>query len=64
MYGARIKKYLDKNGIKYSYLANETGIALNVISAMLNCKRKITVDEYFKICTTLKVEASYFSEPA
>jgi len=62
MYGEIIKNYLDENGIKYSFVAQEAGIPTNIFSAMLNLKRKITVEEYFNICLVLKVDANYFAE--
>jgi transcriptional regulator with XRE-family HTH domain len=62
MYGEQIKNFLDENGIKYSFVASEAGISNNIFSAMLNGKRKITVEEYFSICHALKVDANYFAE--
>jgi len=62
MAGQLIKKYLDENGIKYSFIANEAGIPINIFSAMLNNKRKITVEEYFTICFALKVDVNFFAE--
>lgn len=59
-YGAMIKEYLDNNGIKYSFLANEIGIPINILCNMLNGKRKITVEEYFMICSVLKISIDYF----
>ena len=60
MYGHAIKEYLDENDIKYSFIAKETGIPLNVFSALLNDKRKISVEEYFRICAELNLDANYF----
>ena len=62
MYGESIKKYLDENGIKYSFVANEAKIPLNVFSTMINCKRRITAEEYIKICSVLKLDPNYFAE--
>jgi len=62
--GKLIKKHLDENGIKYSFVANEAGMPLNIFSAMLNEKRKITAEEYFIICAVLKVDANYFAKTA
>ncbi|MBC8532161.1 helix-turn-helix transcriptional regulator [Gehongia tenuis] len=60
MVGAAIKAYLDNEGIKYSALAKRTEMPLNTLSAMLNCKRKMTAEEYFRICSALGVDAGYF----
>ena len=56
-----LKKYLDDNGLKYSYVSKESGIKLNALSLILNGKRKITVEEYFTICAVLKVDTNYFT---
>ena len=62
MLGQRIKEYLDENGIKYSYVADEIGIQKSTFSAMLNGRRKIVADEYFDICRVLRVELGFFME--
>lgn len=59
-YGEKIKKYLDENGIKYTFLASEVGISMNTLSSMLNQKRKITIEEYALICKALKLDFSFF----
>lgn len=61
MLGTVIKNHLDEKGIKYSFVANEIRMPLNVFSAMLNEKRKITAEEYFSICSALGVDAGYFA---
>lgn len=62
MFGTRIKNYLDANGIKYNFLAERIGVSQNSCSAMLNERRKITVEEYFLICKVLGVDATYFAD--
>ncbi len=62
MLGELIKKYLNENGIKHTYVAEELGIKKNLFSAMLSGKRKITAEEYFKICIVLKLNPAYFAE--
>ena len=62
MLGQRIKEYLDENGIKYSYVAEEIGIQKSTFSAMLNGRRKIVADEYFDICRVLRVDLSFFMD--
>lgn len=59
-YGGKIKKYLDDNGIKYSFVAEKAGMPLHMFSAILNGRRKITVEEYFNICTVLRRDVNYF----
>lgn len=62
MLGLNIKKYLDDNGIKYSYVSEKTGIPMNILSPMLNGKREIKATEYFVICTALKIPLESFAE--
>lgn len=62
MLGQEIKKHMDKNGIKYSYIAARIGVSDQVFSAMLAGKRKITAEEYFRICAALHVERDTFAK--
>lgn len=45
-----LKQLVDERGIKYKFLANETGIPLNVISQMFLGKRRLLADEMISIC--------------
>ena len=60
MIGIKVKKYLDKNGIKYSFLSEKIGIPMNVLSPLLNGKRKMSVEEYFMICEALELPVDTF----
>ena len=62
--GKNIKMYLESNGISQSFLSENTGIPNNTLSNMLNSKRRITVEEYFKICETLKKPYDFFKKTA
>lgn len=62
MCGIRIKKYLDENGIKYTYVSEKTGIPMNILSPTLNGKRKMTAEEFISICIALNVSTETFSE--
>lgn len=61
MVGLKVKKYLDENGIKYSYLSEKSGIPMNMLSPTLNGKRKLSVEEYFTICEVLGLSAETFA---
>ena len=61
MLGKKIKQYLDDNGIRYSHVAEKTGIPMNVFSPMLNEKREIKANEYFSICFALKLPLEKFA---
>lgn len=60
MIGLKVKEYLDKNGIKYSFLSERIGIPMNVLSPLLNGKRKMSVEEYFTICEALELPVNTF----
>lgn len=60
MFGARIKEYISQKGLKLVAVANKAGIPLNTFSAMVNGKRKITVEEYVRICAALGVPFEQF----
>jgi len=60
MLGLNIKGYLDMNGIKYSHISAKAGIPMNVLSPMLNSKRRIYADQYHDICEVLKVPMETF----
>jgi len=60
MFGARIKEYISQKGLKLGAVANKAGIPLNTFSAMVNGKRKITVEEYVRICAALGVPFEQF----
>ncbi|MBQ8663316.1 MAG: helix-turn-helix transcriptional regulator [Eubacterium sp.] len=62
MVGLRVKKYLDDNGIKYSYVAEKINMPMNMFSPLLNGKRKMTAEEYLLICQAIGVDAGYFSD--
>ena len=60
--GMRIGQYLTDNGIKQTFITENTGLPAVVVSAMVNGKRKIRVDEYYKICKALNVPLETFLE--
>lgn len=58
--GLKVKQYLDENGIKYSFLSEKIGVPMNVLSPLLNGKRKMSVEEYFTICDALGLPVDTF----
>lgn len=60
--GARIREYIEKAGLKKCVIAEKAGIPETTFSAILNEKRKITVEEYFAICDALQVSIGLFRE--
>lgn len=58
--GKQIKIYLTQNNISQAWLSEETKISPSKLSASLNDKRKLNVNEYARIISALKVEANTF----
>lgn len=62
MVGARIKEYLQQNGIKQTFLSEKTGISTNKISDICIHDRRIDCVDYYKICKALNVPLEMFLE--
>ena len=60
MKGSDIKKYLDENGIKQTFVSEKTEIPPSILNMMLNDNRKIEANEYMKICDAIGVPLDYF----
>ena len=62
MVGARIKVYLEQNGIKQAFVCDKTGIAPARLSQMLNSGARIDCITYYKICKALNQPYEAFLE--
>lgn len=60
MKGSDIKKYIEKKGIKQTFVSEKTGIPAPILNMMLNDKRKIEVNEYMKICDAIGAPLEQF----
>lgn len=56
----KLYKLIAKKGIKQCYISACTGISEKKISSILRGKRKITADEFLRICVALNVEPNVF----
>ncbi len=61
---AKIKEYLESNGIKQKWLAHELGITESKLSLMLTGKSPIYSDMLFQICDVLGVSSNLFKPRA
>lgn len=59
---SKVAQYLEEHGIKQSWLAQETGLTDNMISGILNGKRKMTADEFVRICKAIGKNPNDFME--
>jgi transcriptional regulator with XRE-family HTH domain len=60
MIAAAIAKYIEENGIKQVYLCEKTGLTKQCISKSIKGRRRLSIDEYEKICSALNVPYDYF----
>lgn len=60
MKGSDIKKYLEENGIKQTFVSKKTGIPEPILCMMLNDNRKIEANEYMMICDAIGVPLEQF----
>lgn len=62
MIARAIAEYMKQRGIKQTFICNQTGLTKHCISFALNGKRKLSIDEYEKICAALNVPYEFFFE--
>lgn len=58
----KIRDYIKKHGLTFTYVSVETGISIKKISRIMTSKQKLTTEEYEKICLALDVKPGYFFE--
>lgn len=49
----RVAEYIRNMGIKQTVISEKTGISVTALSAMLTNRRKMTADEFEKICIAI-----------
>ncbi len=60
MIAGAIAKYIEERGIKQVFLCEKTGLTKHCISMSLKGQRKLSIDEYEKICSALNIPYDYF----
>ena len=56
----RVAEYIRNMGIKQTAICEKTGISVSALSAMLTNRRKMTADEFEKICIAIEKEPNDF----
>lgn len=51
---SRISEYIKRMGIKQTTICEKTGIPKDALSTMLSNKRKMSADEFEKICIAIE----------
>lgn len=59
-----IADYIRQQGIKQSALSQKTGLTPHCIGSALKGKRKLSIEEYEKICESLNVPINFFFDLA
>lgn len=57
----RIRNYIKKNGMSFSFVADRSGFNIKKFSRFMSNKQPMTTDEYEKVCKDgLKLDPTYF----
>lgn len=56
----RIRNYIEKNGLKFNFVAEKSGINPKRFYRLMNGDSPIGLEEYEQICIGLDVEPGYF----
>ena len=57
----KIRNYIESNGIKLNFVANKAGIPLKTFYRLINGQKKMSLEEYEKICIEgLSIKPSFF----
>ena len=56
----KIADILEKRGIKQSFLVNTCEMSKDAVSNFLAGKRKLTAEEFLKICVALDIDPNTF----
>ena len=56
----KIKLYLKETGRTQTYLCKKTDLKPSAVCLALSGKRRLRLDEYFRICKALAVDPSFF----
>lgn len=54
MVNANVRMAIDDSGLKQKFVAEKAGISEQALSAMLNERQKIGVEEFFAFCRVLQ----------
>lgn len=57
-----MKALIDSKGIKYSFIAEKTGLSADRISKVLNRQRRMLADEMISICEVTGIQLSELAQ--
>lgn len=62
MVAERMKALIDQKGIKYTFIAEKTGISVDRVSKLLNKQRRMLADEMISICGVTGIDICDLTE--
>lgn len=60
----KLKAIIEERGIKQSHICEKTGMTADCVSRILNSTRKISAEEFLKICEVLEIDPKIFKNSA
>jgi len=51
-----LNAYVSERGIKQNFISEKTGLSVDAVSRILNSKRKISAEEFLKICDAIDLD--------
>ena len=60
MLGQQIEKHFEKNGVNLSQAAQALGISVPELNEMLHGEKRISAEDYYRICHFLGVDLNHF----
>lgn len=60
----KLKEIIDERGIKQSHICQKANMSADCVSRILNCTRKLTAEEFLRICDVLGIDTEQFKDCA
>ncbi len=57
-----LKRIIEEKGITLTYIASKTGICIDKLSKSINGTRRLSADEFLRICKALDVSKDEITE--
>ena len=59
---SRVVQYIKETGIRQSFIARNVGLSDNAVSLICNGRRKMSADEFVKVCQVIGKTPNDFME--
>ena len=61
--GIQIKNFIESRGMTQTFLSEKSGVPTVKLNLILNGKRKLSLEEYERLCWALGVDVGTFLKP-